>query len=274
MNSVAMAAKYIIENAQSIAIEIVEYNIDKLDFEVPEALKSNLIIFQTDFIKFLGKAVTFTDEQQVVQGFHEWYKKYEQQAEPAQTVKVSSIVAPYADVRLLFNKRLTSISKQHGLSLEDAAMIQNRLNYMLDMGLTKSIVSFEEHTEKESKKRRAELIELASPIVPIQDGIAVLPLIGSVDYERAEHLLTRTVPRVSELRVQNLIIDFSGLVHIDTEVAGHIFNIYKVLRLIGINVIFTGIRPDLARKVVNGGINLSLVKTYSNVKNAIESMET
>jgi rsbT co-antagonist protein RsbR len=274
MNSVSVVANYIIENAKSIATEVVEYNIAKLDFELPEVIKDNLITFQTEFIKFLGEVVTYEDDRQVAPAFIDWYKPYEQQVEPSPIAKVSSIVAPYAEVRLLFNNRLTSISKDHHLSIEDAAMIQNRLNYMLDIGLTRSIIGYEEHTEKESKKRRAELMELSSPIVPFKDGIAVLPLIGSVDYQRAEHLISTTIPRVSELKVTCLIIDFSGIVSIDTEVANHIFNVYSVLRLLGINVIFTGIRPDLASKAVNTGINFSLIKTYSNVQKALESMGT
>jgi rsbT co-antagonist protein RsbR len=59
---------------------------------------------------------------------------------------------------------------------------------------------------------------------------------------------------------------------IDTAVANHIFKIHEVLRLLGVNAIATGIRPELAQTVVNGGIDFSSIKTYANVKQAIEDM--
>jgi rsbT co-antagonist protein RsbR len=169
MNSVSVVSTYIIGHASSLAAEIVEYNIAKLEFEVPEAVKNNLILFQTEFIQFLGEAITYKDDQQVADGFNNWYSKYELQG--ASAAKVSSIVAPYADVRLLFNKRLTVISKQHSLEIDEAAMILQRLNYMLDIGLTTSIVAYEAYTLGEDQKRRNEIIRLSSTIVPIKDDI-------------------------------------------------------------------------------------------------------
>ncbi|PLS17486.1 anti-anti-sigma factor [Bacillus sp. M6-12] len=269
MNSVSKVSEYLIENANTIAVEVVEYNINKLEFEVPEAVRNYTIMFQTDFIKLLGKVITIEDNEKVASEFNKWHKKYELQNRPATGAKVSSIVAPYADVRLFFNKRLTIISKNHHLSIDEAAMIQSRLNYMLDLGLTKAIIDFETHTEEETKKRRAEILKLASPVVPIHNGIAVLPLIGSIDFERAEHLFSITVPRISELRVKTLIIDFSGIVNIDTEAANHIFNLYKVLNLLGIRVVFTGIRPDLASKSVSIGSSLTAIESYTNVEKAL-----
>jgi rsbT co-antagonist protein RsbR len=271
MNSISMISTYIIEHASSLAAEIVEYNIAKLEFEVPEAVKNNLILFQTEFIQFLGEAITFKDDQHVADGFNNWYRKYEQQGAPP--AKVSSIVAPYADVRLLFNKRLTAISKQHSLTIDEAALILQRLNYMLDIGLTKSIVAYEAYTMGEDQKRRKEIIRLSSTIVPVKEDIAVLPLIGSIDNERTDYLIHTTIPKISELGIHNLIIDFSGIKNIDPEISHYIFNIYKMLLLLGITVIFTGIRPDIASNAVKNGIDFTAVRTYSNVKEAIKNVE-
>jgi rsbT co-antagonist protein RsbR len=43
--------------------------------------------------------------------------------------------------------------------------------------------------------------------------------------------------------------------------------------LLGITVIFTGIRPDIATNAIKHGIDFTGVKTYSNVKEAIKNME-
>lgn len=65
-------------------------------------------------------------------------------------------------------------------------------------------------------------------------------------------------------------MDFYGILTIDSYVASELFKINDVLRLLGINMVFTGIRPDLATKSITAGIDFSSIKTYSSVLKAIE----
>jgi rsbT co-antagonist protein RsbR len=270
MNSISKVAEYLIKNAELLAVEIVDYNIDKIDFEVPKEIIKKSIIYQTEFIKYLSEAITYNDEEQVAKGFIEWNKEYGQQEEFLLD-KVSNLVKPYPDFRLFFTKRFTSICTQHELSIEEAVTIISRLNYILDISLAESILVYEQHTYTIDKKRVGEIIELSAPVVPIQDGLAVLPLIGSIDTNRAKYLLEKAVPKIAEMKIECLVIDFSGIVMVDTVVANHIFRIHDVLRLLGINTIATGIRPELAQTVVSGGIDFSSIKTYATVRQAIEN---
>jgi rsbT co-antagonist protein RsbR len=273
MNSIVTVAQYLIHNAETLAIEIVDYNIEKLDFEVPKDIIKKAIIYQTEFIKYVGEAVTYHDDEQVKQGFIEWNKKHGQHEEAFLLTKVSGIVKPFPGIRLLFNKRFTAISIEHNLSTEEVVTINNRLNYILDISVVESILAYENYTDNNNKKRQREINELSAPIVPIQEGMAVLPLIGSIDTDRAEYLMSKVVPKISQLRIEYLIIDFSGIVTIDSDIASYVFNINNVLRLLGINVIVTGIRPDLATRVVSDGIDFSSIKAYANVKQALESIK-
>ncbi|MEK1832817.1 STAS domain-containing protein [Priestia megaterium] len=116
-------------------------------------------------------------------------------------------------------------------------------------------------------------MKLSVPIVPIQDGIAVLPLIGSIDSERAEYILENVILKIIEMKVEYLIVDFSGILNIDTIAERYLFDIYSVLRLQGIEVVITGIRPELAQTVVRNGIDFSSIKTYATVKQAIETQK-
>jgi rsbT co-antagonist protein RsbR len=80
-------------------------------------------------------------------------------------------------------------------------------------------------TESTLNKAIVEIHELSAPLVPILDGIAVLPLIGSIDSYRATHIL-ETIPSMVQKRgVHFLIIDFSGIHTLDTTVTDYLFNI-------------------------------------------------
>jgi rsbT co-antagonist protein RsbR len=124
---------------------------------------------------------------------------------------------------------------------------------------------------KRIKKNQKVITELSSPVVPIQNGVAILPLIGKFDLDRSDHILTYVIPKINELSIESLIIDFSGIATIDTDVAREIFKIKEVLDLIGVNSILTGIRPDLAINVIKAGIDFTSLKTYGTVHQAILS---
>ncbi|MCJ7986707.1 STAS domain-containing protein [Priestia megaterium] len=145
---------------------------------------------------------------------------------------------------------------------------------MLDISINETIVVFEQVKDKIIQKAQQEVLKLSVPVVPIQDKTAVLPLIGSIDSERAEYILENVILKIIEMKVEYLIVDFSGILNIDSIAERYLFDIYSVLRLQGIEVVMTGIRPELAQTVVRNGIDFSSIKTYATVKQAIATQES
>ncbi len=123
-------------------------------------------------------------------------------------------------------------------------------------------------TERSLEKALKEINELASPIVPILKGIAVLPLIGSIETERAQQFLDHIPASVADKDIQWLILDFSGIVNLDTYVADYLFKVNETIRLLGIETIITGMRPDLAQVATQLGIKFS-IKTFGSVRQAL-----
>jgi rsbT co-antagonist protein RsbR len=278
MNSVYTVAKYLKDNKESLAIMIVDDIVRRLKAEFPTEEKKYYFGVYAEFIDLLSEGITL-NENKVPQGFMEMSRRNgERQA--ALKGRISSIIGRYPDIRLGMIEQISKVTIEHGLSSEDVVKVNKRVNFMLDTTVTETILAFErltasiiEERQREIEEKRNAINELSAPIVPIQDGIAILPLIGTVDSERVDHILNNVLPDIPRLQVQCLIIDFSGIVTIDAEVARHLFRMYDVLRLLGINVNFTGIRPDLATTAVNCGIDFSSIKTFANVKQAIEDME-
>ncbi|PEA35993.1 histidine kinase [Priestia megaterium] len=127
--------------------------------------------------------------------------------------------------------------------------------------------------KKESETRQKEIIkqinELSTTLVPLLEGIAVLPLVGSIDEERANQLLMAVPVKVQTQNVNCLIIDFSGIYTLNSIVTEHLFKINSVMSLLGMQCILTGLRPELSRSAVQLGINLDSTRTMATVKNAL-----
>ncbi|MBT2756882.1 PAS domain S-box protein [Mesobacillus foraminis] len=126
---------------------------------------------------------------------------------------------------------------------------------------------------KEAEQKQKELMiqinELSATVVPILSGIAVLPLVGSINEERAMQILEIVPEKVQSQNVDCLIIDFSGIFTLNNMVADYLFKINSVLSLLGVRSIITGLRPELAILATNLGINLSSIPTMSTVKDAV-----
>lgn len=271
VNSILAVAKYLTENAASLTANIVRDIIQRIESEIPNDEIEQAIIVYTEFIGFLGSSITDNDEQ-APEGLIAWSKKNGER-EASLSGKISYIISRYPVTRVVYTEYMTKIGIEHDLSTEEVAFLIKRINYMLDISINETILAFERLKDKMIKRAQEEMNELSAPIVPVQDRLAILPLIGSIDSNRAKYLLEKIVPKVAQLGIECLIIDFSGIVMIDTAVANHIFKIHEILRLLGIHVIATGMRPELAQTIVHGGIDFSSIKTYATVKQAIESIK-
>ncbi|PLT30737.1 STAS domain-containing protein [Peribacillus deserti] len=270
MASVTEIAQYLKDNAPQLANEFVDDIAQRFKVDVPTSDINQAKEIYTEFLGFLGELLACKEEK-VPDGLLKWSKENGER-EAANKGKISDIIIRYPDTRVVFTEQISRICFNYGLSSEDLVSIITRVNYFLDLSINETVFAFERYTDQLLKQVQEEVNYLSAPVVPIQDGIAILPLIGSIDLDRATMILEKVVPKVTRLKVNCLILDFSGILTIDAAIAKHIFDIHNVLRLIGVNTIATGIRPDLAQLVVSGGINLSAITSFATVRQAIDSM--
>ncbi|TWT26021.1 PAS domain S-box protein [Planomicrobium sp. CPCC 101110] len=131
-------------------------------------------------------------------------------------------------------------------------------------------------SRKEAERKQQELMKeinsISAPIVPVSEGVSILPLVGSIDARRAKQLAEDIPGKIQDFNVEYLIIDFSGTYNIDNFVAEYLFQISKTISLLGIKPILTGLRPELARKVVDIGVDLSALHTMATVQQAVNHL--
>ena len=102
------------------------------------------------------------------------------------------------------------------------------------------------------------------------EGITVMPLIGTIDTERAKQIMENLLTGVVKHRSEVVLIDITGVPVVDTMVAHHIIQAAEAVRLVGAKCILCGIRPEIAQTIVNLGINLNEVITKNTLKKGIE----
>jgi rsbT co-antagonist protein RsbR len=109
------------------------------------------------------------------------------------------------------------------------------------------------------KRQADELLELSTPVVELWDKIVALPLIGTLDSERAQTVMENLLNHIVKSRAQIAIIDITGVPTVDTLVAQHLIKTVSASRLMGADCIISGIRPQIAQTIVHLGLQLNVV---------------
>jgi anti-anti-sigma regulatory factor len=117
--------------------------------------------------------------------------------------------------------------------------------------------------------QRMRLSEMATPILPITDRVLVMPLIGTMDAARAAQVLEASLAGVERHNPSIVIIDITGLKHVDGGVADTLIRTASALRLLGAQAVLTGMQPEIARLLTQGGIDLRGIVTRSTLQSAI-----
>lgn len=125
--------------------------------------------------------------------------------------------------------------------------------------------------ERTVSLQKIALQELSAPLIPVFDGITVMPLVGTIDTERAKQIMENLLTGVVKHRSEVVLIDITGVPVVDTMVAHHIIQAAEAVRLVGAKCMLCGIRPEIAQTIVNLGINLNQFTTKNTLKKGIEA---
>lgn len=126
-------------------------------------------------------------------------------------------------------------------------------------------ISERKRYEDQLRKQSEEILDLSTPVVEIWDGIVAVPLIGTLDSQRTSVFMERLLDRIVETRAQTALIDTTGVPTIDTQTAQHLIDTIAAVRLLGSQVVLTGVRPAIAQTLVHLGIDLSGVTTRTSM---------
>jgi rsbT co-antagonist protein RsbR len=123
--------------------------------------------------------------------------------------------------------------------------------------------------EQVIEAQRASLRELSAPLLPIAAGVVILPLIGTIDSGRAQQIMETLLEGVANHHANTAIIDITGVQVVDTQVANALIHAAQAVRLLGAEVILTGIGPAMAQTLVHLGVELVGLVTRSNLQAGI-----
>lgn len=128
---------------------------------------------------------------------------------------------------------------------------------------------------KELVERQAASIEaLAVPLIPVADDVIILPLVGELDNERMQRVRDTLIEGIHDYKARCAIIDLTGLPSLDSVVASALGRAASGARMLGAEVVITGMRPEIAKELANLDIRMDGIVLRRSLQSGISYAET
>jgi rsbT co-antagonist protein RsbR len=111
---------------------------------------------------------------------------------------------------------------------------------------------------------------LETPVVPLAEGMLLAPIVGHMDTRRADELTKRLLDAASSQRAKLVVLDIAGVAVMDTSVAKSLINAVHSLRLLGCEVVLSGITANVAMSLIHLGVNLEDVRTVRSPQEVLD----
>jgi rsbT co-antagonist protein RsbR len=113
------------------------------------------------------------------------------------------------------------------------------------------------------------LAKLSTPVVPIRDDVVVMPLIGALDRARMQQATSALLDHLQRSGARVAILDITGVPGMDAEATQGILQAARAARMLGAQVVLTGIGPEVARCLVDFGSDLPDIVTRGTLQAGI-----
>lgn len=127
---------------------------------------------------------------------------------------------------------------------------------------------FEAQSQKINAQATA-LLDLSTPVLVVDDGLLLVPLIGHIDARRGERLRTTLLEALRAHRARAVVLDLSGVPAVDSHAAAHLIRCVEAARLMGARIVLSGLSADVCNALVALGVDLR-APTFAALHDALD----
>lgn len=141
----------------------------------------------------------------------------------------------------------------------------------LDIGLAIDTYIFQR--EITIVEQQQAINELSTPVLQMREGLLILPIVGVIDTQRARQITEKLLHMIRDRRAKVVVVDITGVSTVDSKVANHIIQAVSASRLMGAQVIVSGLSPEVAQTLATIGTDLTTLTTVGDLQGGIVEAE-
>ena len=254
------------EKAEQLARSITERQNDR--YPIQRKIEHELLPVREKLVELYAKALVMNEEERLAT-LKEWGEVVGARLAKHDIITLDMTLRELPYYRESIGEVIKNETLVLGLGVEEMYELIGVLDCTLNKAVYFFSVPFVQHEKEKFQVSQAIATELIVPIVSINDQIAILPIVGTFNYDRAGTLQKRVLKNASELQLEILIIDLSGLQTTETYIVQQLLDIFDALTLLGIQPIVSGISPEIAQTLVNLGLTFGRIKSFGTLKQAL-----
>lgn len=274
-DEIQFLGKKIIEKKTKLAEEIHNERLNGISESERAQLavvEADILEMRAEFIHLFGEAlINYSNEAFVQESIANWGKETGE-AIFQLGVPLDEALKDTRFYRMFIWKAIREEVKEHQMTIDTVFDASSIIDALLDEAVYYFSLTFVQFHERMLNEAKKAFMEVSAPVVPVTKEIAVLPLIGNIDTERAQLLMETALTSAKTLQLSYLILDLSGVLTVDTMVADQIFKVVSALKLLGVETIITGIQPEISHTLVSIGINFKAIQTKATLQQALEDL--
>ncbi|UWQ81316.1 STAS domain-containing protein [Leisingera sp. S132] len=117
-----------------------------------------------------------------------------------------------------------------------------------------TIEAFSAAREQAIEMREREMSELPTPVLRLQEGLLLVPVVGVLDSHRSRLLTMQILDAIRDQDARVVVLDITGVAAVDSMVANHLIQTMTATRLMGAQSVLTGISAEVAQALVKIGV--------------------
>ncbi len=183
-------------------------------------------------------------------------------------IPINEVLKDLGHFRKFIWQSLKEEIRQLDLSAEMLFEFVATLDPLLDQAAYSFSLTYINFHEMAIDTANKEFLELSIPVVPLAEGIAIVPVIGEVGSDRINILMNEIMEAASRHCLTKMIIDLSGVPHVDSDGAALLVKVIDYLIISGIEPIMAGVSPEAAMTLADAKEDFSDLKTVINLQAA------
>lgn len=120
------------------------------------------------------------------------------------------------------------------------------------------------------REQNAEIQKLSAPVLPLYEGVILLPLVGTLTDQRAEQVMQSLLEGIVRHRARSILLDVTGVPSLDRTAAASLTRATRAARLMGAEVVLVGVNPRIARTVLDIGVDLQFTTVLGDLQSGLE----
>lgn len=167
--------------------------------------------------------------------------------------------------QLVYSRILEAMRDDQELAHRAFVSLQKLFTLDQELALTTYAAAREEVINRQSE----ELLEVSTPVIEVWQSILILPLMGTLDTRRAQMFMERLLNGIVERQAEVALVDITAVPTVDTRTGQHLIEAISATRLLGAQVVLTGVSPPIAQTLVHLGLNLEGIVTRSSLSSGL-----